>query len=106
MITVVFTASNVYLGLKVGLTFSSAIPAAVIPPVLTLLYNAYGFTGALPRVGMDAAQALAAPQATLMTAIATGIFTRELNWTMLGVGVFLGIVLIVIDWLLARRWPG
>ena len=30
LITVVFTASNVYLGLKVGLTFSSAIPAAVI----------------------------------------------------------------------------
>ncbi|XHO06496.1 hypothetical protein ACEQUB_03420 [Ralstonia syzygii] len=30
VITVIFTASNVYLGLKVGLTFSSAIPAAVI----------------------------------------------------------------------------
>ena len=30
LITFVFTASNVYLGLKVGLTFASAIPAAVI----------------------------------------------------------------------------
>ncbi|MDL2316938.1 oligopeptide transporter, OPT family [Desulfovibrio sp. OttesenSCG-928-A18] len=30
LITVVFTSSNVYLGLKVGLTFSSSIPAAVI----------------------------------------------------------------------------
>ena len=30
LITIIFTASNVYLGLKVGLTFSSAIPAAVI----------------------------------------------------------------------------
>ena len=30
ILTVIFTASNVYLGLKVGLTFSSAIPAAVI----------------------------------------------------------------------------
>ena len=29
LITVIFTASNVYLGLKVGLTFSSSIPAAV-----------------------------------------------------------------------------
>ena len=29
-ITLLFTASNVYLGLKVGLTFASAIPAAVI----------------------------------------------------------------------------
>lgn len=30
ILTVIFTASNVYLGLKVGLTFSSSIPAAVI----------------------------------------------------------------------------
>ena len=30
IITVIFTASNVYLGLKVGLTFASSIPAAVI----------------------------------------------------------------------------
>ena len=30
LITIVFTSSNVYLGLKVGLTFSSSIPAAVI----------------------------------------------------------------------------
>ena len=30
ILTIIFTASNVYLGLKVGLTFSSAIPAAVI----------------------------------------------------------------------------
>ena len=30
IITLIFTASNVYLGLKVGLTFSSSIPAAVI----------------------------------------------------------------------------
>ena len=29
-ITLVFTAANVYLGLKVGLTFASSIPAAVI----------------------------------------------------------------------------
>lgn len=30
VITVVFTAANVYLGLKVGLTFATSIPAAVI----------------------------------------------------------------------------
>ena len=30
LITVIFTASNVYLGLKVGMTFESSIPAAVI----------------------------------------------------------------------------
>ena len=31
LITVVFTAANVYLGLRVGLTFASSIPAASRP---------------------------------------------------------------------------
>ncbi len=31
----------------------------MIPPVLELLYSAYGFAGALPRAGMDPNQALA-----------------------------------------------
>src|SRR3546814_19187868 len=30
LITLLFTAANVYLGLKVGLTFATSIPAAVI----------------------------------------------------------------------------
>jgi putative OPT family oligopeptide transporter len=38
LITVVFTASNIYLGLKVGLTFSSAIPAAVISMAVLRLF--------------------------------------------------------------------
>ncbi|MBX8691195.1 oligopeptide transporter, OPT family, partial [Mycobacterium sp. 20091114027_K0903767] len=33
-ITLVFTAANVYLGLKVGLTFATSIPAAVISMAL------------------------------------------------------------------------
>jgi putative OPT family oligopeptide transporter len=40
-ITLVFTAANVYLGLKVGLTFASSIPAAVISmAVLRAVKNA------------------------------------------------------------------
>lgn len=40
-ITLVFTAANVYLGLKVGLTFASSIPAAVISmAVLRMVRNA------------------------------------------------------------------
>ena len=30
LLTLMFTAANVYLGLKVGLTFATSIPAAVI----------------------------------------------------------------------------
>ncbi len=90
---------------QVALLIGCAVGAAVIPPVLELLYNAYGFAGALPRAGMDVGQALAAPQATLMTAIATGIFTHQLNWNMVLIGIALGAVLIAIDEILRRR-PG
>ena len=82
------------------------VGAAVIPPVLELLYNAYGFAGALPREGMDPAQALAAPQATLMTQIANGIFTGNLDWTMLGLGVALGVVAIIADVFLRKFGKG
>lgn len=82
------------------------VGAVVIPPVLELLYNAYGFAGALPREGMDASQALAAPQATLMTQIANGIFKRNLDWNMLGLGVAVGVAAIVADVLLRKRGTG
>ena len=39
ILTVIFTASNVYLGLKVGLTFSSAIPAAVISMAILPMFK-------------------------------------------------------------------
>jgi len=88
---------------QIALLIGCVVGAAVISPILELLYNAYGFVGALPRPGMDASHALAAPQATLMTAIANGIFTRQLNWTMILIGVAIGALLIVIDVILEKR---
>ena len=87
---------------QVVLIIGCLVGALVIPPVLDLLYNAYGFAGSLPREGMNPNQALAAPQATLMTQIATGIFSGQLDWTMLGLGVLLGVVVIVADWALRK----
>ncbi|MDR3400585.1 MAG: oligopeptide transporter, OPT family [Pandoraea sp.] len=88
---------------QVALLVGCVVGAAVIPPVLNLLYNAYGFMDALPRPGMDPSQALSAPQAILMTAIAKGIFTHQLDWSMLGIGALLGLALITIDAVLAKR---
>jgi putative OPT family oligopeptide transporter len=88
---------------QVALLIGCVAGALVIPPVLELLYNAYGFVGAMPRENMDISQALAAPQATLMTAIATGIFTHQLNWSMAAIGAVLGVAIIAIDGLLKRR---
>ena len=39
LITLVFTAANVYLGLKVGLTFASSIPAAVISMAVLRMFR-------------------------------------------------------------------
>ncbi|NUE67513.1 OPT family oligopeptide transporter [Snodgrassella sp. ESL0253] len=91
---------------QVALIIGSIVGALVISPVLELLYNAYGFTGALPRSGMDATQALSAPQATLMTTIAKGIFSHNLEWTYIMAGVCLGIFLIVLDIVVKRLRPG
>ena len=84
------------------LVVGCVVGALVIPPVLDLLYHAYGFPGAMPDPRMDAGQALAAPQATLMAAIARGIFGHALDWTSVGIGMALGVTLIVIDVLMKR----
>ena len=91
---------------QIALIIGCIVGAFVISPVLELLYEAYGFTGAMPREGMDAAQALAAPQATLMTTIASGIFAHNLEWAYIFTGIAIGAVLIVVDWVLKKSSGG
>ena len=88
---------------QVALLLGVVIGALVIAPVLNLLYEAYGFPGALPRPDMDPGQALAAPQAALMTTIAQGIFSSQLAWEYIYIGLGLGVVLVVVDQLLKRN---
>jgi putative OPT family oligopeptide transporter len=87
---------------QVALLIGCVLGAAVISPVLELLYNAYGFADAMPREGMDPGQALSAPQATLMLAIARGIFSHQLNWTMILIGMAVGVGLIAVDAIMQR----
>lgn len=87
---------------QVALLIGCVVGAIVISPILELLYNAYGFADALPHPGMDPGQALSAPQATLMLAIARGIFTHQLNWVMILIGMAVGVGLIVVDGILER----
>lgn len=88
---------------EVALIAGCLVGAAVIPPVLNLLYQAYGFTGSMPRPGMDPSHALSAPQPALITLIAKGIFTHSLDWSMLSVGMLLGVGLVGLDLALRRR---
>ncbi len=88
---------------QVALLIGCVVGAIVIAPILEILYNAYGFTGAVPRTNMDPTQVLAAPQATLMTTIAKGIFSHNLDWTMILIGLAVGATVIVIDLILAKK---
>lgn len=88
---------------QVALLIGCVVGAIVIAPILEILYNAYGFTGALPRADMDQSQVLAAPQATLMTTIAKGIFSYQLDWTMILIGLAVGSIIIIIDLILAKN---
>ena len=87
---------------QIALIIGCVAGAIVVSPVLELLYEAYGFTGAMPRAGMDASQALAAPQATLMTTITQGIFAHNLQWNYIFTGVGIGVALIIVDFILKK----
>jgi putative OPT family oligopeptide transporter len=80
--------------LVIGVVFGSL----VIAPVLDLLNTAFGFAGA-PGAGENA---LAAPQAALISALAQGVFGGDLNWGLIGLGALVGAVVIVIDEVLSR----
>ena len=61
--------------------------------VLTLLHEAYGI----------GSSELPAPQAVLMTNVANGVFSGNLEWSMIYAGAILGIFIILLDQYQARR---
>jgi putative OPT family oligopeptide transporter len=80
--------------LLAGVVFGSL----VVPPVLDLLNTAYGFAGAA-----DARpNALPAPQAALISALAQGVLGGSLNLRMLEFGTVAGVLLIALDVALGR----
>lgn len=83
---------------QVALVFGVFFGSLVVPPVLQVLYDAFGFAG-MPGAGPDA---LPAPQAALISALAKGVLGGNLNWTMIGYGALTGIGLILLDEFLGR----
>jgi putative OPT family oligopeptide transporter len=78
--------------------------AVVIPPILNLLVEAYGFAGA-PHIAAIASKPLPAPQASLISTLALGVIGRKLDWNMISIGLAMGVVIVAADELLAaRKW--
>ena len=88
---------------QIALIIGCVVGAFVIAPVMNLLYEAYGFVGALPRAGMNPEDALAAPQATLMSTIAQGIFSSSLDWKYIYIGMALGAIIVLINLFLTKN---
>jgi putative OPT family oligopeptide transporter len=80
--------------LVIGVLFGSAI----IPPVLQLMQTAFGFLGA-PGASENA---LAAPQAALISSLAKGVFGGSLDWGLIGLGAAIGVVVVLVDEILHR----
>ncbi|MEP6885169.1 MAG: oligopeptide transporter, OPT family [Gammaproteobacteria bacterium] len=83
---------------QVALVFGVIFGALIIPPVLDLLNTAYGFAG----TPGSRDNALAAPQAALISALAQGVLGGNLNLRMIGYGALFGVVVIAVDALLGR----
>jgi len=83
---------------QVALIIGVVFGALIVPPVLQLLYQAFGFAG-MPGAGPNA---LAAPQAALISALAQGVLGGNLNWTMISWGVAAGVALVILDETMGR----
>lgn len=78
---------------QVALVIGVVFGALVVPVVLNLLNTAFGFAGAA-NAGPNA---LPAPQAALISALAKGVLGGSLNATMIGYGALTGVGLIILD---------
>jgi putative OPT family oligopeptide transporter len=83
---------------QVALIIGVLAGAVVIPPVLNLVNQAYGFVGA-PNA---TAHSLAAPQAGLISALAKGVIASDIDWSLIITGALIGVGVIVLDEILAR----
>ena len=78
---------------QVALVLGVIFGAIVIPPVLDLLNTAFTFQG-VPGAKPNA---LAAPQAALISAIAQGLLNGNFDWKLIEYGAGIGVVVIIID---------
>jgi putative OPT family oligopeptide transporter len=92
-ITLVFTAANVYLGLKVGLTFASTIPAAVISmAALRAFKNATIVENNIVQTVASAAGTLSAVIFVLPGLVMIGWWTNFPFWESFGVCAIGGVL--------------
>jgi putative OPT family oligopeptide transporter len=88
---------------QVALVVGVVAGAAIIPPILDLLNRAYGFVG---TPGPHREHPLPAPQAGLISALAQGVIQNNVDWSLIQIGLLIGVIVIAADALLRRLKPG
>ncbi|MGI8956108.1 MAG: OPT family oligopeptide transporter, partial [Chthoniobacterales bacterium] len=83
---------------QVALIIGVLAGAAVIPPVLNLVNQAYGFVGAPGAT----AHSLPAPQAGLISSLAQGVIAGDIDWSLIRIGGYIGVGIIILDAILAK----
>lgn len=105
LITIVFTASNVYLGLRIGLTFASSIPAAVISmAVLRALGRSTLLENNMVQSQASAAGTLSCVFATFPGLIMTGFWHSFPFWQTAGLSLAGGIAGVLFTIPCAAHW--
>jgi len=85
---------------QVALIIGVIAGAFVIPPVLDLVNQAYGFVGA-PGAELRP-NPLPAPQAGLISSLGQGVLARNIDWNLILIGALIGVAIIVLNEILAR----
>jgi putative OPT family oligopeptide transporter len=85
---------------QVALIIGVIAGAFVIPPVLDLVNQAYGFVGA-PGSELRP-HPLPAPQAGLISSLAKGVISADIDWSLIRIGAMIGVGIILLDEILRR----
>ena len=85
---------------QVALVIGVIAGALVIPPVLDLVNHAYGFVGA-PGAELRPSP-LPAPQAGLISSLAKGVISGEIDWSLIRTGGLIGVCVILLNEVFAR----
>ncbi|KQR53197.1 OPT family oligopeptide transporter [Brevundimonas sp. Leaf168] len=88
---------------QVALIIGVVAGALVIPFILNKLNGAFGFEGGPSGI---ANEPLAAPQATLISALARGVIGGDLRWDLIGLGAVIGVIIIVLDAVVSKSTKG
>jgi putative OPT family oligopeptide transporter len=85
---------------QVALIIGVLAGAVVIPPVLNLVNQAYGFVGA-PGADLRP-NPLPAPQAGLISSLAQGVIAADIDWSLIRMGAMIGVAIIILDFILSK----